>query len=708
MQKVTKLALLVALPLVVVVAIAAGVYVGSGSSKDGARASTDDRITTLLQHIPADTPLVFVGRYDSDSIEYTDAFMRRSNPEDLEEVADLLRSFSDSSEANLLSWLLEDYARTSATGGVSGVEARYGIDMTGAYAAYFHGAAPVIRLPLDGSEQLVSVLAEAQEDTGGEYREESLGDTSLRVWPLHDEFGVELALLLEDDWLTLSVIHSSDSPDARLQRFARAPSGAALADSEQLEQLRADYADADTFMGYVDVHQILQAVLLPEQNSTGRELLEWFPEFAESLEEGPSAECRRDTVGLAAQMPRLSMGMHETSRQGDAIHQRMGVDWRIESAAVMSSLQKMQGFVPEYSRRHDDKRLAFALGLDMSQLVPVATELWTQFTSAHFECPELIEMQQTVQGFNPAMLAMMGAAMVDSVRGAGFAIYDINEQATTTQELLGSTLVSLSSEDPSAIAAMLGMYLPQMGGISIPEDGTPVALPETMGVTGFQAAIKGKHLVLFRGDAAQRDAEALASEPLNKDGLTSAAVNLRDFSGLMNLPQELLGEVAGGQCATLLGGALTMTSLEMAFGWTESLGDSGWVSELDFVSGILPTLEARDLAGEYRLMAMDDYDCRWHAIGSESLGSDGTGEYVGTNEEQGCENYQSEFEWQLLGGLLRQTPVSQRERFDCNAEWNEAEQPDPFSCEVMHESSEGFYCLSTGEEGMDLYRYIAQ
>lgn len=703
MQKVTKLSLIVVLPLIVVVAIAAGVFTGDDSTPP-----SGDRMTALLQHIPADTPLVMVGRYDSDSLEYTDSYLRRANPEDLEEIAELIESASDGEDASLLSWLLRDYARTTATEGTTGLEKRYGIDLLGAYAVYFHGAAPVIRLPLNDAGPLASVLAQAQEDTGSDYREEPLGDATLRVWPLHEERGVELALLLEDDWLTLSIIHASDSADARLERFARVPSADALAHAPVLDQLRAEYAQADLFMGFLDIHQIMQAALLPEQNSTGRELLQWFPEFADTLQEEQTPECRRDMVSLAAQMPRLSLGLHEMEQQGDDLRQRLGLNWRIENTAALSSLQKMQGFVPDYSRRHDDKRLAFALGLDMSQLVPVATELWTQFTNAQFECQELIEAQQMVQSFNPAMLAMMGAAMVDSVRGAGFALYDLNEQAVSPQDLLGSVLVSLSSEDPSAIASMLGMYLPQMAGVAIPDDGTPVAIPEVMGMTDFQAAIKGKHLVLFRGDAAKRDAQALANEPLNKNGLTGVALNLRDFPGLVNFPQSLLSDMSGGQCADLVGGAMTLSMLDMAFTWSETLSNEGWAADWDIVAGVLPALQARDLAGDYQLMALDDYDCRWYPIGTETLSSDGTGDFAGSNEQQDCENYQSEFEWQLVGSLLRQEPVSQRERFDCNAEWNDAEQPEPFSCAVMQEGSEGFYCVSTTDEGMDVYRYIAQ
>lgn len=703
MQKITKLSLIVVLPLIVVVAIAASVLTGTDHTDP-------DRpeMQALLESVPADTPFFFAGQYDRDSIDYSDALMRRSNPQDLEHIVELIEGLSDRPEASLLGWLLDDYSHTVATTGMTGLAERYGTDLYGTYAVYFHGAAPVVRWQLENSDAIRSVLAEAQADTGSEPREEPLGESSLQVWPLFDDQEVELALLLEDNWLTLSLIHPSDSDTARLQRFAQTPSADPLAGTAKLAQLREGYADAEAFMGFLDIHQILQAVLLPEQNSTGRELLQWFPEFADTLQEGQSPECRRDMVSLAAQAPRLSFGLQDMNLQDDALRQHLGLDLRIENTTTLTALRNMQGFVPDYTRRHDDKRLAFALGLDMSQLVPVATELWTQFTNARFECQELIEMQQMAQGFNPAMLAMMGAAMVDSVRGAGFAVYDINEQATGPQELLGAMLVSLSSEDPSAIAALLGMYLPQMAGVSIPDDGTPVAVPEVMGMTGLQAAIQGKHLVLFRGEAAERDAEALGDEPLSKNGLTGLAVNLRDLAPLLSLAEDALGGGPGGQCSDLVGGVLGLAKFDMAFTWSETLNDDGWAADWDLLAGILPTLEAGDLSGEYQLMALDDYDCRWYPIGSETLNPDGSGEFSGFNEEQDCENYRSEFEWQLIGSLLRQAPVSQRERFDCSAEWNEVESLEPFSCEVMQESEDGFYCLSTTEGEMDVYRYIAQ
>ncbi|WP_341936409.1 hypothetical protein [Marinimicrobium sp. C2-29] len=701
MQKVTKILIPLVVVGVVVAAIAAGVFTQKGASSS---AGLDD----FLTHIPADTPVLMVGHTSAENIESMDAMLRNMNPQDLQPFYDLLAESEEGSGARLLQWLLDDYIQTGVAGGYEGLSERYGFDFTAPYGIYLNGAAPVVRFSLSESAPLKSVLAEAAAETGVTAEEAALGSATLYSWELSaDKPELKLGLAVDESSMTLSLMMDSDSNEARMRRFARQPVEQPLAGSERVKELRADYAEADQFMGFLDFHRIAEALLLPEQNSTGRELRGWFPEMEQAMGSNLTDACRQDYVGLAASMPRLTMGAEAYSLDSDTLHQTLGFLWQIDNEPVLSSLKKLQGFVPAYAREADDKLLAFALGVDVSQLVPVLTDLWTQFTNASFACAELKQLQQQAQALNPGMLAM-GTAMFESVRGAGVAVFDLAPSDQTPMGLDGSVLVSLSSQNPAAIASMLTSFVPQLGGLQIPQDGTAVEIPDPMGLGGNYIAIKGKHLVIYRGEAAKAQAEALAGEALEVSGLSALSLNLSEPKELFQLIEPMTAQSATGGCTPMYAGLLSLTKSPMVMTYNEHFSDRGWKGTLDMDMTLIDVMESATLAGDYQIDTLDDADCQWYTIGTETLNSDGTGQFAGENASFDCDTYRAEFNWELTGSLMEQTGGTESERAACDSDWETADSDTEFDCGVLALDNTGFYCMSQADGEMELFRYIRQ
>lgn len=697
MQKITKISLVVVVLVAVAVAFATGVFSTSRSTANG--------LDELLSFIPADSPVVMVGQTEEDYSALSNKTLLNMNPNDLQPVLELLDASDEGSGTQLLRWLIDDYAHTAATAGQDGLVERYGIDPTGPYGFYVSGVAPVVRLSLNSAEPLKAVLAEAAQDTGVEADERSLEGATLYAWALNEEEPtLELGLALDERSMTLSLLSGNDSSEAQMRRFARQPQPDSLVGSERVKQLRNDYSDADHFMGYIDFEQIAAALLSPEQNSTGRELRAWFPEFESNFANDVSDACRADYVALASHMPRITMGSEGYSVQGNELGQDVSFLWQVDNASVVTSLQKLQGHVPAYAHSVEDKLLAYALGLNVSQLVPVLSDFWTQFTTAEFQCEQLQAMQQQAQSYNPAMLAM-GTAMVESVRGAGVALFNLERSDRTPVGLDGSLLVSVSSENPTALASMASSFVPGMMGLNIPSDGTAVEIPDPMGLGGNFVAIKGKHLVVYRGSAAQAAAEELAGEPLSTDSLSAFAVNLRDPLALFNTVEPAMQSVGSAGCADLFSSLLSLTQTPISMSYQEALIQRGWRGEMAIEMEVAEPITAEQLAGDYELALLDDATCRWDSLGKETLGADASGGFASPMAGGTCDSFQSEFRWEMIGRQMTQATDVERQRESCDGEWDTQDVADEFNCGVLAQTDDGFYCSTMSGGVTELYHY---
>ena len=707
MQKTAKITIALLLVVgAVVVAIAAGVF----NSQKNTGSGLDD----FLGYIPADSPFVIVGQTDAEYLEAYDKTLRNTNPEELRPVFELLEGMDDDSPAYALLWLLDDYLKTAASGGYEGLKTRYGIDLEAPFGLYVSGAAPVLRGSLTNAEALHAVLQEAQEATGVTLEESTLGSASLYQVELSEDEGIALGFAIAENSWTLSLLKDGENDEARMVRFARQPVAESLAGSDIIEQLREDYAAADQAMGFLDIEQLTRAMLLPEQSSTGRELREWFPKLRESLDREMDAACRDDYLALAGNVPRLTFGSDSLSVSGDDVEQAMSFLWEIKNQSVVAALPKLHGHIPAYARTTEDKLGAFALGVNVSQLVPVLTEFWNQFTTATFSCPQLQEMQRSVQMTNPAMLGM-GTAMFDSVRGVGVALFNIEQSDTTPLGLDGSALITLSSENPAALASMASAYMPGVSGLQIPSDGTAVEIPDPMGLGGNFVAIKGKHLVVYRGEAAREVAEDMSSEPLEATGVSALALNLKQPRELFDIIEPALSHSAAGmgECGRVYDALLSLTKMPFSATYQEQFTQRGWNGQLGFEITTVGPASMSELSGTYALSQLDPYSCNWNEFGTETLEEDGTGGFnggfVGPDESAPqCDTFRSEFEWSLTGSLMVQTPGSQEFRSSCEEEWETVADVPGVSCEVLAVDDEGFFCSSVEDEHVNLVRYQRQ
>lgn len=701
--------------VIVVVVLVAGAAVASRYwLPQSTPLSARDALPAMIKQIPADSPFVVVGHSTGESVnEQLDEWYKNLNKADadFQTILDYLENESQHPSAPLAAWMLEDYLTVLKTEGYKGLVEHYGLDPDGAFAFYLHGAMPVLRMSLNEPEKLLALLDLAEAESGVVHRNPALGDAQARAWTLVMENAsakfpaLELGLVIENSQLTVSLLTDRDAADSRLARFALEPLVTNLADAGTLDKWRDEFERDDIMIGYFDFYQLAQAFLQPEQNSTGREITSLFPELATKVNESLSASCRQEYLGLVQGAPRAVFGTTSYEVDGNRLETGMRSVWSIENAAVLTELKRLPGYLPNYSRNLDDKMLGFAVGIDVDQLVPVLTKLWRQFIDAPFECEQLQSAQVAANQANPMMLSM-GTAMARGLKGVGVAVYDLFADPTSPAGLGGTTLVSISAEDPQALVSLLTSYAPGMSGTKVSPDGTPVPLQFPGVPADTFIAIKGSHIVLYRGEKAEQEAEALAQEPLSANGTAAFALNMsKATETLMSSPDTLSAMAKGNNCQMMYYGLLQFSQTPFEFSYQETINDLGWDGRLDLGMTFSTSADV-SLSGTYNMMTLAD-NCSWEAMGTEELRSDGTGRYHQMDESETCATLESEYSWEKVGGELVQKTLSQRSRPSCEAEWEEQETED-FSCSLMKLESDGFYCVWQEGTEVDIYHYQRQ
>jgi len=675
--------------------------------------SNDDNAASLLQSIPADTAFVAIGQNNDPAASMWDGSGMNSWATSMPPLTDELQ---DVPVVNLFYWLVEDYMNTAIFNGYQGefgyqaaIE-RYGIDEDGSSAIYLDGTFPVMRIMLDQPEAFSAVLDEAIASTGEQPEQRRLAGQDVQIWTISQDDAtvkVDLGILVTDTMATITLINELDSDDRLAQRFGLAPQDTPLADSDAWASFENDYDFNNFTRGYVQFERLAEAFLSPQSNRMGQDLQRLAPQMMAQINAKTDAACSAEWIGVAQQTPRLVFGNESSDFRGDTLHQSAHMVLEINNSSVTSELSKLAGFVPEYSLDASDKLIAVALGLDVDSLAPVASTLWSQITSARFDCEQLADIQREIAELNPAMIGMVSGA-AQGLKGVGLAVYDLHAEARSPMGFSGSFLVSLSANNPSLLANSLTASVPPLSGLRVAPNGEAITLPDLGLGQPIEVAIQGKHLVIYSGDAAEAAAEELGREALNTDGNLALSANYQRLGetmlALAQTPAvESLSQIDSGQnCTDLLVSWAQMSQMPMQLTYLDHYSERGWEAELDVsLSQIEDSLQIS--AGDYRTATLD-YDCGWFSGATETLNADGSGHYRQLSDNGQCELYQIDYQWHQEGNRLIQETSAERSRNSCSDKWQEEEAMD-YECTVVAANDTDFYCLYDFDGEATLMRY---
>lgn len=487
-----------------------------------------------LDYVPADT-LVFVGGLEpmswSDLAAFRDSFSMGSKPEDMQKmVQDLLKAEGETPNQapagfRLLLSLYADYL-TAVTAPDFKPEVLGLTDKLDS-AFYTVGALPVIRIKLGNEATFDAFLSKAEGRFKLQAEAGTLNQFNYKRYALNDDAKqpIYLAIGKRDGYavLTLDLGTLIPANEGLSVAFGLTKPAQDLASSGTLQAMVKEQGLKPFSLGFLNHEALIRAVT--RADSPLAKLLDKVSEGQVTQDLAPfrSAACQSEIEGMAALWPRTVFGYTDLDSNSSPIRVNSLLKVVSTDAAAMEQLQKLRGFLPDLSA--GQSKFSYQLGLNMDELTPVLTSLWSRATQAKFSCEPLIAAQAQLKEVNPSLLGAM-TGMVQGVQGMGIDLQELSlKPAAEGQEMPGiaalSFMATLSSKQPQQLWSMLAMMQPELAAMPLPADGQSVELPLPLPVElpgKIKLGVFGKHIALFSGDKAEALTASLGKQELKSNG----------------------------------------------------------------------------------------------------------------------------------------------------------------------------------------------
>jgi len=570
------------------------------------------------------------------------------------------------------------------------------ISQSGFLSLYFHGAAPVIRTDLNSHAAVDKILTSAITESGWQPREITMGDAKVKLWdfPTKDKTQntLSFAVLNHNNQLTMTLLSQNDSAQEQQQKLGLASVANPISKTDKLANLAKKHNLLTNNLGFIDIEGIAKGIITPNQSAFGKDILSMLPQEAKAKFTGAvDKACHTDYNAIFASIPTLAMGHTSLDITGDTLTYDAAINLEITNSQVTSALSQLNGHVPSHVYNYDDSIVSFGMGINLENLTPSVTSLWTQFTQAPFTCPTLVQAQEQAKAQSPAMIAM-AVGMVQSIKGMGVSIYDVFVGPDMQPQKLES-LISIASSSPQSLTALTGMIpLPGLQGLQIPSDGSPVeiSVPGVPPKIKTFAAIKGQFITVYTGEKGKQAAGALASETLANKDMLAMSFNYSELSSLVNQNMHLMSMVPGQSCLERAELKQAFASLDGAAVISNNMDDDAFNTRIKVKMNKYNAVKTA-LKGGFTLSDFDNR-CIPTVIGRYEFNADGTGSEINASNDNECNLTETNFNWTQKGSVLTFVSNSNKERFSCDQPLKEA---DAFSesCYMLNQTEKSFDCV---------------
>ncbi|HET6724587.1 MAG TPA: hypothetical protein VFH85_01100 [Gammaproteobacteria bacterium] len=467
--------------------------------------------------VPANT-LFYMGSSQPNEFAQAMSSLREARLESMSSDLEKSRVASRYGQAGLfLAGLLEAYnARVSQGKSVPG------IPRVSHSVAYSVGIVPVLRMQVNNAAAFKQFLDDAEQRGGAQSVKASYQGVAYRDYPLqlnNKPVPVSLLVAVRPHFLVVTL----DVPSLRDESLPLAlglkKPAHSLAQSGLIQRIAEKNGFANNDIGFFN-HQAVVAAVIGTPGSLAGEMLTSLDShhgLAPLRQQG----CAAYLQSIAKVWPMTVMGMLPVNGAApDEVVLRERMVSRLTDPSLTATLGKLRGHVPAALLDGSQKpMLAVALGLDVSSLAAVATDLQQRFLQADYPCDWLIDAQQDVRQKNPAAMTV-ATVMISGLRGVSASVFGLfGPPAGGKMSLDADALVNISATNPRALVQLVKRMKPTMfGDITIPDDGSSVVLPGN-GKLEVRAMIAGHHFVLFTGKHATEVAKNLAAKDLQPNGL---------------------------------------------------------------------------------------------------------------------------------------------------------------------------------------------
>jgi len=504
----------------------------------------------VMAYIPADTA-VFAGQFKPFPVK---SYIN-SLPKSYKQYnSDLLKDLEGSDDPKIKFFLSLTKSYFSAI--VDGETFTNTFGLADNVRSYFYalGVLPVFKVDINNADAIWALLDKAEKESGLAHVAGQLEGVNYRSYPLTnatDDEQVNLVVAVHNSILTLTIDASFTQAPLLETALGVKPAKRSIADAHIIEDIIAEHGVMDEGISYINHQALITGLTTTEGNQLARDVTTLFAMMGEApFAELHTETCSQELSSIGANWPRTVAGYDKLDIEDDesVISYRTVIE--SNNKIMLDAYQKMRGYIPNYVQDIDNSVFNFALGIDVSQMVPSIQAIWEDLLTPEFQCEPLQQMQVQLGQQNPAMLGMV-TGMANGVKGVGWSIidYKINDKDSSLSLESLDTVMTVSAENPMTLFNMVKPFVSELANIQLPTDGSAVSvngqLPylSDMGLTA-KIAVKGEHLVLFIGDKGEAAADKLSSEAVTSNGLFAMSLDYmkvyKPFASFLELSGETL------------------------------------------------------------------------------------------------------------------------------------------------------------------------
>lgn len=653
--------------------------------------------SALLQYVPADTAFYMGGTLDKSlTVFLANAPVFGFSPSEAR-LLDLVQSelsASNTPAARFLGALFSDYNKNTDGSYQSFVD-YFGMASEGDFATYLHGLVPVMNMPIADQEKLLTLFKKLSEEAEISFKENTMGKQSVLSWEI-DNNNLQFVLATTKSSAVLTMITAKDSETDVAERLAQTPVPASF--ENNLLAIREQQQYSNDMVVMLDIEKLMKGIFAADNSRASNDFKRYFaqmPQVQKMMNDPTMQTCQADTLKLISQAPRVLMGYNDISIEDNQLIAKVRALLEIRHPLVMSVLQSMQGHIPQHIIDSEDKVSSMGLALDMDQLAPSVTKLWTELTNADFSCPELQQAQLKSKQMSPMVLGAV-TGMAQGIKGLGLSLFDLHFDAEAASPIIIDFLLSLETSNPTGFLSLLQL-VPELADIHIPADGSEVALNLPLPIDiPISAAVKGSHVVVFSGEKSQQAVSDIESEELTPNALgMSSSINYTklvdvmdttDFSSLPGTDME--------SCMEMYSALDTLRRMELQLSYQTVVANQGLaLDSLITLNKPKARADKLDISGQWHTAYLDE-TCQWVEDGTEQWNEDGTGSYKEKSQTTSCDLYQTQYQWEQKGRTLTLTDLSApKYRDSCQDEWQQDGEKETLVCEMINIKENSFQCL---------------
>jgi hypothetical protein len=538
--------------VIIIAAIAAagaGAYVISQQ-----QTNTNTTAYNVLNYVPADTP-IFSGQLEPFPIK---DYLMSAPKADLQSQQQMLDALNENNnpKINFFAKIYTDYIQE--TQDPAKFIKTFGLPEKTRGYFYTLGLLPVMKLEVENPQAIWDLLDKNEKETGFMHHEGTEQSLNYRAYSLTDETDpskLELVIAIDKNWLTVTLNSAYSEPSLLATALGLTKAESSLADSGKIEQIIKQHNFNKASISFINNIEIIKGLTTVDGNQLARQLNKLETELNEPspFAEIRTPECMTDFSSIANNWPQTVFGYTDLKITPQESTLEMSAIIESKNQVILTALQNIRGYIPDYIGKMDDNIIGMGLGLDVSKLTDSLTSIWQDLQTPTYTCQPLAQLQNQI-GQSGASIGMMGMAMnmANGVKGASFAVLDYSLKQTdmNTPSIDNvDALISVAADNPLQIFNSLKMFTPELQKVQLTNNSEPISIntifpiPAELNIDP-KLTIKGNHLVIYNGEKSKAIAEKLATETLTQNGIYNFSVDFKKiFSPLTrDLSDEIIPE----------------------------------------------------------------------------------------------------------------------------------------------------------------------